>query len=77
MEELEELKDSAYIIVCSDFHSAYGPFLGMESALKVAQVMTEKGECVYYPVILRVQSKVIFHKAEPIELDEKMTGGYL
>ena len=70
-----------FIVTCSHLNNAFGPFLGLETAVSAAKSLTDNTECVYLPVPLRIQGAQV-RMVEP-EKDSSVVpikrgdGGYL
>jgi hypothetical protein len=52
-------KSDYYVVVCSDFHGAVGPFSTIQGALAEAKKRTAETDCVYIPVALEFLGKVV------------------
>lgn len=48
----KSMLNSLFVVACTDLHYAYGIVLGLESATKLARILTDKSECVFLPVPL-------------------------
>ncbi len=40
-----------FVVVCTEFHSAHGPYVDADQALQVARRMTLETPCTYVPVL--------------------------
>ena len=59
--EVEVSPDNIFAIVCTDFHVAYGPFVGAKAAFDAAELLTHKegGTCKFVPMPFVFQGRLV------------------
>ena len=59
--EVEVNPNDIFVVVCTDFHVAYGPFVGAEVAFEAAENLTHKegGTCRFIPMPFVFQGRLI------------------
>ena len=73
------MNPTIYVVVCSEFHGAYGPFLRPDMAAQYARRLTDESQtgCVYIPVEVKFPPGFARPDARPVDNVDSRGRGYL